>query len=126
MNIVSAVYPTDVRKKIYAHVNDPEFYGEEIDLDINKALEDYYTPVFNILSSSYSKYKDNKMQFGRVEIGDEEYTFGLPNSIYEYFIMKNQNILSANRFSLEHIVNEFTTKQVDGIENTFNDYIYIK
>lgn len=126
MNIVSAVYPTDVKKKIYAHVNDLEIYGEEIDFDINKALEDYYTPVFHILSSSYSKYRDNKMQYGRVKIDDEEYIFGLPNSIYEYLIMKNQNRLSTNKISLENIVNEFSPKQVDGFENMFGDYIYIK
>lgn len=126
MNIVSAVYPTVVKKKIYARVNDPEIYGEEIDFDINKALEDYYTPVFNVLASSYSKYNDNKMQYGRVEIGNEKYIFGLPNSIYEYFISKDQKSLSINRISLEHIVNEISFEQVDGVGNMFGDYIYIE
>lgn len=120
--IVSAIYPTGINKKIFAAVNDPIEEGEDIQLDIDKALEVYYAPIVGIIKSSSLKNRDNKMQFGIAEIDSEEYKLGLPIGIFDYFD-SNQK---SNKGTLKDILMECSENQFNERENIFNDYIYIK
>lgn len=121
-NIVSAVYPIDSKRKIVATVNDPDEKGIRIQLDINKALQSYYNPIASLIQSHPLQNSNNKMQFGKVEIDEEEYTFGLPNDIFECVLNNGK----SNEGTLKDIIEKHDLKYFDERENMFDDFIYIK
>lgn len=123
-NIASAVYPTKVLGKIRAQVKDPEPRCEEIDIDINEALEIYYSPFVQMLKSTHSQHEKNGIQFGKTTLGNEEYTFGLAQDIYKYFLDDKQN--NKDRMTLEQIVSRCSNSQFGNEEKIFDDFIYIK
>lgn len=123
-NVVSAVYPTKVSGKIRARVKDPEYIGEEIDIDINEALEIYYSPFVQLLKSIDSQYERNGIQLGRISLGNEEYILGLERNIYKYFLNNKQD--NHNRITLVQIVNDCSDTRLDSSYKMYDDFIYIK
>ena len=118
--IVSAVYPID--KRIYATVEDPIIKGEDIQLDVDKALQTYYNPIVRLIQSHPLQSSNSKLRFGKVEIDDEEYTFGLPNDIFECIL----NDEKSNESKLKNIVKKHNLDHFEERENMFGDFIYIK
>ena len=123
-NIVSAVYPTKVLGKINAQVKDPKGKDEIIDFDINEALEIYYSPLVQLLESLHLQYEKNRMKFGKIALGNEEYTFGLPQDIYNYFIEDKQ--VNQDGITLEKIVRKCSEYQLNSLETIYDDFICIK
>lgn len=64
------------------------------------------------------------MRFGKITLENEEYTFGLPQNIYKYFLNDKQN--NQNRLTLEQTVSECFSNHFNNLEKIFDDYIYIK
>ena len=125
--IASAVYPTKVLGKIHAQVKDPELRGENIDIDLNEALEIYYSPFIKMLELADSQYERNGIQFGKMILENEEYTFGIAQKIYGYFLDDSKN--NPDRKTLEQIVKECSDdpsyNSYSIVGKSFDDFIYI-
>lgn len=122
--IASAVYPTERKEKIFARVKDPKPQDGKIEIDMNEALEIYYFPIVQLIRSSQEIYKDNGVQYGKMNFSNGEHIFGLPTSIYNYFLNNEQN--NSDNITLERIIREYSDVQFGKVENMFDDFVYIK
>ena len=119
-NIVSAIYANS-KRKIFATVNDPDDKGIEIQLDINKALHFYYSPIVSLIQNNPTNNSNNIMQFGKIKMDKEEYTFGVPKDIFECVLNNEKN----NNGTLKDIVKKHNLQYFAERENMFGDFIYI-
>lgn len=119
MKIVSAAYFTPKLHKLKACVKDPDTKGENIPLDINRALDFYYRPIARIILDGYYG-EENEIIFAYIWMWGERYKLGIPKIIFNYYMQNRSN------GDFKSIINECSEMQLDRMDNVYKDFIYIK